>query len=188
MPWSEEARAIQERVQCLALWQPREKWPDLSDAHLRDTAAQWLGPYLNGIRSREGLRSLKMTEILRGILDWRQQKRLEQDAPTHIQVPSGSRIRLRYVVGEPPVLAVRLQEMFGLAEIGKSSANAVRLTANLPLILYLIDLGGGLRSGLTTSVPMFHGKRLHSLTLSYHCWAHPVQSSTWQQAVTQEQM
>ena len=131
LPWSEEARAIQERVQCLALWQPREKWPDLSDAHLRDTAAQWLGPYLNGIRSREGLRSLKMTEILRGILDWRQQKRLEQDAPTHIQVPSGSRIRLRYVVGEPPVLAVRLQEMFGLADTPAVCGGKVPVTLHL---------------------------------------------------------
>jgi ATP-dependent helicase HrpB len=131
LPWSEEARAIQERVQCLALWQPREKWPDLSDTHLRDTAPQWLGPYLNGIRSRDGLRSLKMAEILRGILDWRQQKRLEQDAPTHIQVPSGSRIRLRYAAGEPPVLAVRLQEMFGLADTPTVCGGKVPVTLHL---------------------------------------------------------
>ena len=67
LPWSAESRAFQARVQCLAIWQPGEKWPDLSDAHLRDTVAEWLGPYLDGIRSREQLGNLKMTEILRGL-------------------------------------------------------------------------------------------------------------------------
>jgi ATP-dependent helicase HrpB len=131
LPWSDEARSLQERVQCLAIWQPGEKWPDLSDVHLCATIADWLGPYLAGIRNREGLRRLKMTEILRGLLDWRRQQNLDQDAPTHIQVPSGSKIRLRYAVGEPPVLAVRLQEMFGLADTPTVCGGKVGVTLHL---------------------------------------------------------
>ncbi|HBI16009.1 MAG TPA: ATP-dependent helicase HrpB [Desulfobulbaceae bacterium] len=131
LPWNAEARAFQERVRCLALWQPGAKWPDLSDACLRDTVAEWLGPSLSGIRSREQLRSLNLTEILRGLLDWRQQQKLAQDAPTHIEVPSGSRIRVRYAVGEAPVLAVRLQEMFGLADTPTVCGGNVPVTLHL---------------------------------------------------------
>ncbi|MHB1351425.1 MAG: ATP-dependent helicase HrpB [Desulfobulbaceae bacterium] len=133
LPWNEEALSLRERVQCLADWQPGEHWPDLSEAHLRESIAEWLSPYLTGIRSREQLRSLKMAEILRNLLDWRQQQRLEQDAPTHIQVPSGSRIRLRYAAGEPPVLAVRLQEMFGLADTPTVCGGRV------PVVLHLLS-------------------------------------------------
>ena len=131
LPWSDEARSVQERVQCLAIWQPGEQWPDLSDVHLCATIADWLGPYLAGIRNREGLRRLKMTEILRGLLAWPLQQKLDQDAPTHIQVPSGSKIRLRYTAGEPPVLAVRLQEMFGLADTPTVCGGTVPVTLHL---------------------------------------------------------
>ncbi|GBE13649.1 ATP-dependent RNA helicase HrpB [bacterium BMS3Bbin14] len=131
LPWSKEARALQERVKSLFAWQPAAKWPDLSDECLRNSVARWLAPFLTGIRTREQLRALDMAKILRSLLDWDQQRQLEQDAPTHIRVPSGSRIKLRYAAGEPPVLAVRLQEMFGLAATPTVCRGRVPVTLHL---------------------------------------------------------
>ena len=126
-----KARAFQERVQCLALWQPGEKWPDLSDAHLfRVPLPSGLGRTSPGCGAGSSLRSL-YGRILRGQLDWRQQQRLDREAPTHIQVPSGSKVRLRYAAGEPPVLAVRLQEMFGLADTPTVCGGTVPVTLHL---------------------------------------------------------
>ncbi len=131
LPWSNEARALQERVKSLCIWQPAAEWPDLTDEFLRSSVARWLAPFLAGIRTREQLRTLDMTEILRSLLDWKQQQKLEQDAPTHIRVPSGSRIKLRYAAGEAPVLAVRLQEMFGLAATPAVCRGRVPVTLHL---------------------------------------------------------
>ncbi|HDK44615.1 MAG TPA: ATP-dependent helicase HrpB, partial [Desulfobacteraceae bacterium] len=103
----------------------------LSDECLRNSVARWLAPFLTGIRTREQLRALDMAKILRSLLDWDQQRQLEQDAPTHIRVPSGSRIKLRYAAGEPPVLAVRLQEMFGLAATPTVCRGRVPVTLHL---------------------------------------------------------
>ncbi len=76
----------------------------------------WLGPWLNGINRRGQLQKLELREILRNRLSWEQRKQLEQLAPTHLQVPSGSRKQLEYAAGAPPVLAVRLQEVFGMTQ------------------------------------------------------------------------
>lgn len=90
-------------------------WPDLSDAALLDRLAEWLGPYVDGISRRAQLRQIDLLAALEAQLDWQQRRRLDEGAPTHLTVPSGSRIALDYS-GELPVLAVRLQEMFGQAE------------------------------------------------------------------------
>ena len=117
LPWSDKARELRSRIMSLRAWQPGEKWPDLSDSALLASLADWLAPYLGAIRSRPQLQTIDLAEIIKNRLDWAQQQRLDQEAPTHIQVPSGTRVRLQYDPdGAPPVLAVRLQEMFGLAE------------------------------------------------------------------------
>jgi ATP-dependent helicase HrpB len=116
LPWNDAAREWQARLLSLRQWQPEGGWPDLSDEVLLQDLDAWLAPWLEGISRREHLQRLDLLAILRGQLDWRQQQALEELVPTHIQVPSGSRKRLQYGSGEPPVLAVRLQEMFGLAE------------------------------------------------------------------------
>lgn len=116
LPWSDAVREWQARVLSLRHWQPEGDWPDLSDEALLATLGGWLPPWLDGITRREHLQRLDLAAILRARLDWQQQQAMEELAPTHIQVPSGSRKRLRYRLGEPPVLAVRLQEMFGLAD------------------------------------------------------------------------
>ncbi len=117
LPWDKPARELQARIASLRAWQPETTWPDVSDQALLATLAEWLGPYLDGISRREQLRSLDLAAILRDRLPWPLPQRLDDDAPTHLAVPSGSRIRLQYQPdGGPPVLAVRLQELFGLAD------------------------------------------------------------------------
>lgn len=116
LPWSDEARQLQARIFSLGQWRPDQGWPDVSDAQLAATLAEWLQPYLGKCRSLEQLGRLNLFEILQALLPWHQQKLLDEGAPTHIVAPSGSRLRLSYALGGPPTLAVRLQEMFGLAE------------------------------------------------------------------------
>ncbi len=133
LPWSDKARELQARLESMRFWQPEAGWPDVSDACLLESLEQWLGPCLTGMRSAEHLKKLDLFAILAALLDWRQQSQLEQEAPTHLTVPSGSRIKLRYTPGEPPVLAVRLQEMFGLADTPRVGNNTV------PVLLHLLS-------------------------------------------------
>lgn len=131
LPWSDKARELQARLESMRLWQPDAGWPDVSDPCLLESLEQWLAPYLSGMRSAEQLRRLDLFAILSGMLDWLQRNRLESEAPTHLTVPSGSKVRLRYTPGEPPVLAVRLQEMFGLADTPKICHNTVVVVLHL---------------------------------------------------------
>jgi ATP-dependent helicase HrpB len=133
LPWSDKARELQARLICMRLWQPEAGWPDLSDTCLLETLEQWLAPYLTGMRSLEQLKKLDLCAILAARLDWQQQSRLDREAPTHLTVPSGSRVKLRYTPGEPPVLAVRLQEMFGLADTPRVCNDTV------PVLLHLLS-------------------------------------------------
>jgi len=116
LPWDKKTRQLQARVNCLRLWRserPDESWPDLSNGELlRDLS--WLAPYLIGINKADQLKQLNLLKIFNTILGWERQQQLERLAPSTLTVGSGSRIRLRYQPGEPPVLAVRIQEMFGI--------------------------------------------------------------------------
>ena len=99
----------------LRAWRADEDWPDLGDAALLDGLDAWLRPHLDGVTRRDHLARLDLAAILRLQLDYPRQQRLDRLAPTHFEVPTGSRIRLEYRLPEPPVLAVRLQELFGCA-------------------------------------------------------------------------
>ncbi|MDW7774054.1 MAG: ATP-dependent helicase HrpB [Desulfobulbaceae bacterium] len=116
LPWTGEARTLQARILLLRGQQSDLPWPDCSDQALLDSAADWFGPYLSGITRRRHLSRLDMTAILKNRLTWKQQQQLDELAPTHIRVPSGSGKRLQYSGDGPPVLAVRLQELFGLED------------------------------------------------------------------------
>ena len=131
LPWNDKARELQARLECMRLWQPEADWPDVSDGWLLENLAQWLPPYLTGMRSAEHLKKLDLFSILAGMLNWQQQSQLDREAPTHLTVPSGSKVRLRYAPGEPPVLAVRLQEMFGLADTPRVCNNTVEVLLHL---------------------------------------------------------
>jgi ATP-dependent helicase HrpB len=131
LPWTREARELQTRVINARAWGRSRDWPDLSDEHLSISLEQWLGPYLDGISRRSHLVRLDLEQILRSQLDWQAQQALERLLPTHWAVPSGSRIRLEYRIDEPPVLAVRLQEMFGCTETPTVCDNAVPVVVHL---------------------------------------------------------
>ncbi|KPK39766.1 MAG: hypothetical protein AMJ69_04710 [Gammaproteobacteria bacterium SG8_47] len=131
LPWTEPARQWQARVLCMREWFGEETWPDVSDEALLATLEKWLGPYLNGITRQAHLARLNVLNMLEGQLDWTQRQRLDADAPTHLAVPSGSRLRLSYQAGAAPVLAVKLQEMFGCAETPRVAQGRVPVTLHL---------------------------------------------------------
>jgi ATP-dependent helicase HrpB len=131
LPWTREAREYQARILSLRHWLPDEGWPDVSNAALRDTLDDWLSPYLDGITRRDHLTRLDLSAILKNFLGWEQGRRLEEEAPTHLEVPSGSRVQLEYIPGESPVLKVKLQEMFGLADTPRVAGGKVSVTLHL---------------------------------------------------------
>ena len=132
LPWDREARQLQARVHCLRTWQPEADWPDVRDEALEKDLA-WLEPYLNGIGSAGQLRRINLVQIFHNRLDWGRRKQLERDVPVTLTVPSGSKIRIDYRIDEPPLLAVRIQEMFGLA------ATPTICNGKVPLLLHLLS-------------------------------------------------
>ena len=131
LPWTDEARQWQARVLSMRHWSPLENWPDVSDVALAATQDAWLAPYLDGISRRDHLGRLDLLAILKLQLDWKQSQQLDSDAPTHLTVPSGSHLKLVYKSGESPVLAVKLQEMFGLGDTPTIVRGRVSVTLHL---------------------------------------------------------
>ena len=132
LPWTPAARALQSRMVFAAKLDraKEERWPAVSDAQLHDTLEHWLAAWLNGISRRDQLGRLDMHAILQGLLDWQQQQRLEQLAPSHLVVPSGSRIAIDYSTAAPSI-AVRLQEVFGMHTTPLLGDGQVPLTLQL---------------------------------------------------------
>ena len=132
--WSEEADQWQARVLSLRKWRPDEEWPDLSAQGLLENLEKWLAPYLLELRRRGDFGRLDLLSILKGLLPWPQQQQLEKLAPEKVQVPSGSFIKLQYKAdGSAPVLAARLQEMFG--QLDTPAVNDGRI----PLLVHLLS-------------------------------------------------
>lgn len=119
LPWTPELRQWQARVGLLRDLElaaaGASEWPDVSDAALLATLESWLQPYLDNVTRLSHFANLDLTSILHSLLPWPMPQRLDELAPRSVQVPSGSRISLDYSE-QPPVLAVRLQELFGLAD------------------------------------------------------------------------
>ena len=119
LPWTPELRQWQARVALLRALDLAAKgvseWPDVSDAALLASLQDWLQPYLGKVKRLSHFANLDLSALLKNLLPWPLPQRLEELAPRSLQVPSGSRIGLDYSE-QPPVLAVRLQELFGLAE------------------------------------------------------------------------
>jgi len=115
--WGEAQEEWQARVMSLRLWRKEEDWPDVDTENLIHTATEWLAPYLTGVNKRQDFYRLELDGILQGILPWNLGNKLDQLAPTRLSVPSGSMIKVKYsIAGGPPVIEVRLQEVFGLLE------------------------------------------------------------------------
>lgn len=134
LPWNKKSRSFKDRVEFLRRFEYEEKgeteWPDMSDEGLLKNLESWAGPYLIGITSADSLKRLDLCAILSGLLDYRQKQKLDTLAPTHITVPSGSKRPVDYT-GDKPVLAVRLQEMFGLRHTPAIAGGKVNLLLHL---------------------------------------------------------
>ncbi len=128
---SRDAREFQGRVGLMKRAFPEENWPDLSDEQLFSKPEDWLSDWLANIRTAQALTSLKLLPALKAKLSWEQARLLDERAPTAILVPSGSRVTLDYTSGDLPVLAVKLQEMFGLADTPVIAARRVKVLLHL---------------------------------------------------------
>ena len=121
LSWNDEVQRLQRRVAAVAAWHPELGVPDLSTETLLQTAAEWLPLYLEGngrLRtSAEELKKLNLEEMLWNSIPYDMQQTIDRLAPTHVRVPTGSRLRIDYRQGaEAPVLSVRLQECFGMED------------------------------------------------------------------------
>ncbi len=132
LPWTKESRALQARIDFVHQHDKRstKPWPATSDAALLETLEHWLAPWLDGMTRRDHWSRLDLQGALIGLLDWDQQQRLNELTPTHLAVPSGSRIPIDYSTPSPTV-AVRLQEVFGMHETPR--------VAGVPLTLELLS-------------------------------------------------
>ena len=130
LEWTKEARLLRERIAFLHAQQPAE-WPDVSDAALLAALDEWLLPWLDGVATAGALRRVDVAEALLAYVGWQKRTRIDELAPTHVQVPSGSHIAIDYGDPTAPVLAVKLQEMFGLAETPRIGGGDVALTLHL---------------------------------------------------------
>lgn len=126
----DSVRLFQGRIAMLKDVFPDQGWGDFSDAALLETLENWLSPHISGVQNARKLAQLDVAGLLRQQLSYLQQRELDELAPTHLVVPSGSRIRLDYS-GEIPVLAVKLQELFGLKDTPAVAGGRVMVLLHL---------------------------------------------------------
>ncbi|MFM1891512.1 MAG: hypothetical protein RLZ44_589, partial [Pseudomonadota bacterium] len=129
--WSEAAAQLRARLATLRRAMPEAGWPDVSEAWLSAHLEDWLGPWLGGATSFKALQRIDLHAALLGLLDWPARQRLEQLAPTHYQTPAGTRRRLQYDLDAAPLLAVPLQELFGLEQEPVVADGAVAVVLHL---------------------------------------------------------
>ncbi|MBU0946974.1 MAG: ATP-dependent helicase HrpB [Proteobacteria bacterium] len=131
LPWSNKARCLQARIESLRFWKIGT-WPDFSDTGLLNDL-QWLAPYCLKMRRLNQLAQLDLHSILLSLLPWNKQKEMERLVPERFPVASGSQIKLDYSPGQSPVLAVRLQELFGQTE------TPAICNGRIPVLLHLLS-------------------------------------------------
>lgn len=129
LTWSKKANQLKERVSFISLYD--DAFQSFDDEYLLSSLDQWLEPFLNDIKSVKELEKLDTYTMLLSLLPWEAQQHLESLAPTHIKVPSGSKIVIDYSNSKMPVLAVKLQEVFGLMETPKIYEGKVSLQMQL---------------------------------------------------------
>ncbi|MBJ8741140.1 ATP-dependent helicase HrpB [Citrobacter sp. FDAARGOS_156] len=131
--WTPEAEQFRLRLHCAANWLREYDWPAVDEDSLLVELESWLLPHMSGVHSLRALKALNVAQALRGLLDWSMLQRLDSELPAHYTVPTGSRIAIRYHEDNPPVLAVRMQEMFGEANTPTIAGGRV------PLVLELLS-------------------------------------------------
>jgi len=138
LPWSPELRQWQARVALLRKYAvpALEAWPDLGDAALLASLEDWAAPWIEGCVRREHFARMDLGNALQGLLSHEQREIMRREAPSHLLVPSGSRIAIDYRDGDMPTISVRLQEVFGL------TATPCVAAGRLPILLKLLSPAG----------------------------------------------
>jgi ATP-dependent helicase HrpB len=131
LPWGDHARRLRLRMQALRAWMPEAGLPDVTDERLLATLDDWLAPYLHGKRRLDALGADELSQALAALYDHEQRRLLDAQAPDSLRVPSGQARRLEYSPDAPPVLAVKLQELFGLADTPRVGGGRVPVTLHL---------------------------------------------------------
>ncbi len=131
LPWTDATRQWCERVKCAAGWFPEEPWPPVDEGTLLSSREAWLEPALAGKTRLDTLSAADLQDALENLLDHAQRRRLGAIAPTQLRVPSGMQRALVYSAGSPPVLACKLQELFGLADTPRIAEGRVPVTLHL---------------------------------------------------------
>jgi ATP-dependent helicase HrpB len=151
--WTQTARQWQARISSLRVW--GEDFPDVSDHALLETLELWLTPFLTGVRKGEDFSKINLLEALSTTLTWQQNQHLEHLAPAKLNVPSGSSIKLEYASdGSAPVLAVRLQEVFGWLETPSVNDGRVKVLMHLLSPAYRpVQVTGDLQSFWQNTYP-----------------------------------
>jgi ATP-dependent helicase HrpB len=132
LDFNNDVEQWQNRVNSLRIWDTKNNWPDVSTEYLLKTNSKWLAPYLINIKKPEDLKKIDLKTVLQNHLDYDLQKLLDKLAPERLNVPSGSSIKINYqTFGEAPILAVRLQEVFGLLETPAVNNGKVKVLMHL---------------------------------------------------------
>ena len=136
LDWNEEVEQLQNRMLSLRKWRPTDGWPDFDRQSLLMTNAEWLGPYLTEVKKPQDLKKINLKEVLLHSMDYAMQQELGRLAPSKMEVPSGSNVKIMYRDnGEVPVLAARIQELFGMAETPTVN------DGQQPLLIHLLSPG-----------------------------------------------
>ncbi|MEX0447010.1 ATP-dependent helicase HrpB [Xenorhabdus sp. SGI246] len=135
LTWSQEASQLRIRLQRAAEWLPEIAWPAVDDDALLDSLEQWLQPALEmeHVQDLKRLRQVELSSALVTLLDWQQRQILDNELPTNYTVPTGSRISIEYFYDKPPVLSVRMQEMYG------EQQNPVLAKGRIPVVVELLS-------------------------------------------------
>lgn len=130
--WDETMEQMQARIASVKIWYTDQLWPDTDTDYLLQNAENWLGPYLSTCRKPDDLKKLNLSDCLLHSLSWEQQQALNTLVPDKLEVPSGSKLPIRYFMnGATPVMAVRLQEVFGLADTPKVNSGRMAIVLHL---------------------------------------------------------
>ncbi|MNP21131.1 ATP-dependent RNA helicase HrpB [compost metagenome] len=129
LPWNTKSRQLQARISFMHTLD--NKWPNVLDEALAESVEEWLAPYVTGFRKRSDFKSLSLTMILENMLGWGLMQELNEEAPTHLHVPSGSKVPVQYDGPQAPYAAVRLQEVFGMLETPRIGYSRISIILHL---------------------------------------------------------
>jgi ATP-dependent helicase HrpB len=132
LPWSKSLKQWRDRVMFLRAAEG-EEWPDLSDTGLAAEIETWLVPALSNATSLKDFSAGDLSDALMALLPWNLRARLEREAPTHVEAPTGTMLAIDYAAEQGPTIAVRLQELFGL------TAHPSIAKGKVPLVLELLS-------------------------------------------------